>query len=141
MFDIDIITLMSCAIKILRDPMKLKTKKKSTSDGQPKQTAMKNEQAMIAGIIEGSPEGIGVAVIRLECGCKKMAAVDKDGEPASKVIIYRDQASEICPKCKEDDGDFSRVSEAFINWEEPEPTEEKKQEIELKVLGNTPPIQ
>ena len=47
---------------------------------------------MIAGILEGSPDGIGVVVVRLECGCRKMAAVAKDGEPASKVIIYRDQA-------------------------------------------------
>ncbi|EKD39475.1 MAG: hypothetical protein ACD_75C00394G0010, partial [uncultured bacterium] len=35
----------------------------------------KREQAMIEGILEGSPDGIGVVVIRLDCGCRKMAAV------------------------------------------------------------------
>ncbi|NLX18463.1 MAG: hypothetical protein GXY53_04160, partial [Desulfobulbus sp.] len=33
----------------------------------------KGEQAMIEGILEGSPDAVGVAVIRLDCGCRKMA--------------------------------------------------------------------
>ncbi|MFH2123089.1 MAG: hypothetical protein ABIJ50_06370 [Pseudomonadota bacterium] len=100
--------------------------------------AEKSEEAMIAGILEGSPEGIGVVVVRLECGCRKMAAVAKDGEPASKVIIYRDQAESICDKCKADNGDFMRVTETFIHWVQPEPTEEEKESISAKVLGTTP---
>ena len=91
---------------------------------------------MVEGILEGSPEGIGVVIIRINCGCCKMAAITKDGEPASKVIIYRDGATSICDKCKEDDGAFMRVTEAFIHWVEPEPSDEKKKEIELKVLGS-----
>ena len=30
----------------------------------------KGEQAMVAGILEGSPEAVGVAVVRLDCGCR-----------------------------------------------------------------------
>jgi hypothetical protein len=100
--------------------------------------AEKNERAMIAGILEGSPDGIGVAVVRLECGCRKMAAVDKNGEPASKVIAYRDSAESICDKCKKDHGDFSRVTEAFIDWVEPAPDEKTRKTIEVKVLGDYP---
>ncbi len=117
--------------------MKLKKKKKSNSPSQ-KLVAQKNEQAMIEGILEGSPEGIGVVVVRLECGCRKMAALDKEGEAASKIIAYRDSAMRICDKCKEDHGDFSRVTESFIHWVEPEPDEAKKKEIEVKVLGDYP---
>ena len=61
--------------------------------------AEKREQAMIEGILEGSPDGIGVVVVRLECGCRKMAAVSKEGDPASEIIMYRDQAQSICAKC------------------------------------------
>ncbi len=96
---------------------------------------VKSERAMVEGILEGSPDGIGVAVIRLDCGCRKMAAVDKNGEPASKIIMYRDQAESICARCKEDNGDFMRVTEQFISWKEPEPGEEVKQMIIAKVLG------
>jgi hypothetical protein len=95
----------------------------------------KSEEAMIQGIIEGSPEAIGVAVIRLNCGCRKMAAVDKDGEPASKVIMYRDRAESICDKCKEDNGSFLRLSQQFIHWISPEPDAAKKKMIQEKVLG------
>ena len=91
---------------------------------------------MIAGILEGSPDGIGVAVIRLDCGCRKMAAVDKEGEPASKVIIYRDAATSICEKCKEDGGAFIRVKEEFIHWVDPELDAETKKMIVEKVLGS-----
>ena len=98
--------------------------------------AEKSERAMIEGILEGSPDGIGVVVIRLECGCRKMAAVSKSGDPASKVIIYRDNAESVCDKCKEDNGDFMRVSESFIDWVEPAPSKEKQQEINIKVLGS-----
>lgn len=90
---------------------------------------------MIEGILEGSPDGIGVVVVRLNCGCKKMAAVASDGEPASKVVIYRDQAESICDKCKDDNGAFMRVTETFIHWVEPEPSEEQKVTINNKVLG------
>jgi hypothetical protein len=102
-----------------------------------KWTPEKSEEAMIQGIIEGSPDAIGVAVIRLDCGCRKMAAVDKDGEPASKVIMYRDKSESICDKCQEDNGAFMRTTEQFIHWISPEPEIEKKKIIEEKVLGVT----
>lgn len=114
--------------------MKIKKKQKNQKVSK-KLVALKSEEAMIAGIIEGSPDAIGVAVIRLECGCRKMAAVDKNGEPASKVIIYRDSAESICEKCKEDNGAFGRVTEEFIHWIEPGPDEETKNIINTKVLG------
>jgi len=98
--------------------------------------AEKRERAMIEGILEGSPEGIGVVVVRLECGCRKMAAVSKEGEPASKIIMYRDQAETICAKCKEDNGSFVRVTESFIHWVDPAPNKELQEEISLKVLGS-----
>ncbi len=107
-----------------------------------KSRALKSEQAMIAGIMEGSPDAIGVAVIRLECGCRKMAAVDRKGDPASKIIAYRDGAESICAQCKEDHGAFHRVTETFIDWANPELSpdlsDEEKVEIEVKVLGNRP---
>lgn len=100
--------------------------------------AEKRERAMIEGILEGSPDGIGVVVVRLDCGCRKMAAVAKDGEPASKVIMYRDMAESICDKCKEDSGAFMRVTESFIHWVEPAPSEEEQDIICRKVLGSSP---
>lgn len=109
--------------------MKNKTEKK-------KLQVEKREQAMIEGILEGSPDGIGVVVIRLDCGCRKMAAVSKEGDPASKIIMYRDEAQSICAKCKEDNGDFMRVKESFIHWVEPAPSEEQQRQISLKVLGS-----
>lgn len=115
-----------------------KKKKSSKKNIQRALIAEKNEEAMVEGILEGSPDGIGVVIVRLECGCKKMAAVAKDGEPASKLIIYRDQAESICQKCKEDNGDFMRVTEAFIHWSTPEPSDAAKETINAKVLGNMP---
>lgn len=108
-------------------------------DKKPKKIiqAEKREQAMIEGIIEGSPDGIGVVVVRLECGCRKMAAVSKDGDPASEIIMYRDNAESICEKCKTDNGGFMRTKESFIHWVEPAPSEEKQKEISLKVLGSS----
>ena len=100
-----------------------------------KQITQKSEEAMIEGILEGSPDGIGVVVIRLDCGCRKMAAVDKKGEPASKVIMYRDSALSICDKCQKDDGAFARVTAEFIHWLKPEPNAATQKEIETKVLG------
>ena len=100
-----------------------------------KRPTEKGEMAMVEGILEGSPDGIGVAVIRLDCGCRKMAAVDKNGEPASKIIMYRDQAESICEQCKKDNGDFMRVTEQFISWATPEPDTRTKKMIEAKVLG------
>jgi len=114
----------------------MKKQQKSPPSSQSK--ALKSEQAMIAGIIEGSPEAIGVAVIRLECGCRKMAAVDSKGEPASKVIAYRDQAESVCAKCKEDNGAFHRVTDSFIDWVSPEPDQATRTIIEAKVLGTRP---
>ncbi len=116
--------------------MKIK-KQKSNSNNKPEQQqkALKSEEAMIHGIVEGSPEAVGVAVIRLDCGCRKMAAVDKDGEPASKVIIYRDSAQSVCDRCKEDNGAFMRVQEEFIHWLDPETPEETRRSIIEKVLG------
>ncbi|MBI5558199.1 MAG: hypothetical protein HY885_11230 [Deltaproteobacteria bacterium] len=114
----------------------MKIKKKGTPRKvSAKLSAQKSEEAMIAGILEGSPDGIGVAVIRLDCGCRKMAAVDKNGDPASKVIIYRDLADSICDKCKADNGAFLRVSEEFIHWVDPAPDEPTREKIEAKVLG------
>lgn len=113
-------------------------KKHPTTQISTKSRALKSEQAMIAGIMEGSPDAIGVAVIRLECGCRKMAAVDKNGDPASKVIAYRDEAESVCAKCKEDNGAFHRVTESFIDWAPPEPDEATKSSIEVKVLGTRP---
>jgi sugar (pentulose or hexulose) kinase len=108
----------------------------STENGKPnKLTPEKSEEAMIEGIVEGSPDAIAVAVVRLDCGCRKMAAIDKDGEPASKVIMYRDRAESICEKCQEDDGAFSRTHIQFIHWEEPEPDAATKSMITEKVLG------
>lgn len=110
--------------------MKKKTKNKAL-------LAEKRELAMIEGILEGSPDGIGVVVVRLECGCRKMAAVSKEGEPASKIIMYRDDADSICGKCKEDNGSYMRVTGSFIHWIDPVPGPELQQEISLKVLGTT----
>ncbi len=95
----------------------------------------KRERAMIEGILEGSPDGIGVVVIRLDCGCRKMAAVARDGEPASKLIIYRDLSDSVCDQCKNDNGSYMRVTESFIHWVD-EPSEEEKKKIYLKVLGH-----
>lgn len=97
--------------------------------------AEKSELAMIEGILEGSPDGVGVAVIRLDCGCRKMAAVDKEGDPASKVIVYRDNAKSVCDTCKEDNGAFMRVTESFIHFVDPPPPVEKMEMINAKVLG------
>ncbi|MDF1615156.1 hypothetical protein [Desulfurivibrio dismutans] len=105
-----------------------KTKNKGLS-------AEKSEEAMIGGIIEGSPEAVGVAVLRLACGCRKMAAVDKEGEPASKVVIYRDNALNVCDQCQEDNGAFIRVKESFIHWTDPAPPEEQQKKIRAKVFG------
>ena len=96
----------------------------------------KTELAMIEGILEGSPDGIGVVVVRMGCGCRKMAAVAKDGEPASKVIMYRDQAESICSLCKADNGAYHRVAESFIHWAvDKVPTPEEQDMIYRKVLG------
>ncbi|HHD64016.1 MAG TPA: hypothetical protein ENK96_06580 [Desulfobulbaceae bacterium] len=103
---------------------------------QSKRSAELGELAMVEGILEGSPDGIGVAVIRLDCGCRKMAAVNKNGDPASKIIMYRDRAESICAQCRKDNGDFMRVTEQFISWSKPEPDEQTKKIIEAKVLGS-----
>jgi hypothetical protein len=110
--------------------MKMKDAKKKG-----KWSPEKSEDAMIQALIEGSPDAIGVAVVRLNCGCRKMAAVDKDGEPASKVIMYRDRAESICDKCTADNGSYMRMSQQFIQWISPEPDAAVKKMIENKVLG------
>ena len=110
-------------------------KQKKTKQHNP---AEKSEAAMIQGIIEGSPDAIGVAVVRLNCGCRKMAAVDKNGDPASKVIMYRDRADSICDRCTEDNGSFRRMTEQFIHWNSPEPDDSEKERIGAKVLGSKP---
>ncbi|AGF79188.1 hypothetical protein UWK_02652 [Desulfocapsa sulfexigens DSM 10523] len=130
----------SLIIEMQRDK-KMAKKNKSTGKTKTKTlVAEKNEEAMIEGILEGSPDGIGVVIVRLACGCKKMAAVAKDGEPASKLIIYRDQAESICDLCKKDDGDYMRVTEAFIHWSKPEPSDSQKEKINAKVLGTAPTV-
>ena len=95
----------------------------------------KGEQAMIEAILEGSPEAVGVAVIRLDCGCRKMAAVNAQGEPASKIIMYRDNAESICELCQNDQGAFDRVVRQFISCKTPEPDHITKETIVRKVLG------
>ena len=97
--------------------------------------AEKTELAMIEGILEGSPDGIGVVVVRMQCGCRKMAAVAGDGEPASKVIMYRDQAESVCPLCQADNGAYQRVAESFIHWLDPAPEPDQQEIIYRKVLG------
>lgn len=93
------------------------------------------ERAMIEGILEGSPDAIGVVVVRLDCGCRKMAAVSEQGEPASKVIMYRDFAESICDTCKDDQGSYLRVIKQFIHWSEPVPEASVQQRIHAKVFG------
>ncbi len=110
----------------------VKKKKKSNKE----QELEKREQAMVEGILEGSPDGVGVVVVRLDCGCRKMAAVSLDGEPASKVIMYRDQAESICNTCKDDQGAYMRVVKQFIHWKEPAPEKKQQDKIALKVLGS-----
>ncbi|MEE4314643.1 MAG: hypothetical protein V2J11_09080 [Desulfofustis sp.] len=97
------------------------------------------ERAMVEGILEGSPDGVGVVVVRLDCGCRKMAAVSVDGEPASKVIMYRDNAETICDTCKKDQGAFMRVTEQFIHWQEPVPDDATQARIANKVFGTPHP--
>ncbi|MFV0438757.1 MAG: hypothetical protein ACK5PS_15370 [Desulfopila sp.] len=111
-------------------------KKTAKKAAQTHISAEKRELAMIEGILEGSPDGIGVVVVRLDCGCRKMAAVDKNGDPASKIIMYRDMAESICAKCKADNGAFVRVTESFIHWVDPAPDEEDQQLIWNKVIGS-----
>jgi hypothetical protein len=111
--------------------------KKKISQPKKKVTAEKRELAMIEGIIEGSPDGIGVVVVRLDCGCRKMAGVTIEGDPASKIIMYRDSAESICDKCKDDNGAFMRVTESFIHWVDPAPDQEIQDKISAKVLGTT----
>jgi hypothetical protein len=110
--------------------------KSARKESSHKLVAEKNEEAMIGGIIEGSPEAIGVAVVRLACGCRKMAAINKEGEPASKVIMYRDSASSICDECKEDNGAISRVTEQFIHWDGDPPSEAEQKRLEAKIFGS-----
>ena len=113
--------------------------KKSTRTGKKKLKEMRaetRELAMIEGILEGSPDAVGVVVIRLDCGCRKMAGVSKEGDPASGIIMYRDNALSICDLCKEDNGDYMRVLESFIHWVEPAPPEEEQEMIRIKVLGS-----
>jgi len=111
-------------------------KKKATSKNQ--EQIEKREEAMVEGILEGSPDGVGVVVVRLDCGCRKMAALTKEGDPASKVIMYRDNAESVCDTCKDDQGAFMRVTTQFIHWKKPEPSSEDKEKISLKVMGTSP---
>ncbi|MCL2340886.1 MAG: hypothetical protein FWC49_04175 [Proteobacteria bacterium] len=94
------------------------------------------EQAMIEGILEGSPDAVGVVVIRLDCGCRKMAAVSLSGDPASKIIMYRDNAQSICDQCKDDHGDAQRVVKQFISWKATEPDQATMTMISRKVFGH-----
>lgn len=111
--------------------------KKFTKTTETAPTPEKGERAMIEGILEGSPDAVGVAVIRLDCDCRKMAAVDKSGDPASKIIMYRDHAESICDQCKMDHGNFLRIIKQFISWKTPEPDAYTKAMIIAKVLGET----
>ncbi|MDR9500738.1 MAG: hypothetical protein RI601_02965 [Desulfurivibrionaceae bacterium] len=118
--------------------MSLKRKiQRQNNSKEDRQITIKNEMAMIAGIMEGSPDAVGVVVVRMECGCRKMAAVDVKGEAASKVIMYRDQSESICDQCQEDDGAFVRVKEQFIHWEK-ELDDATREMITNKVIGSQP---
>ncbi len=114
------------------------TKKKDKKKKKELELEMR-ERAMVEGILEGSPDGVGVVVVRLDCGCRKMAAVTEEGEPASKVIMYRDHAESICDKCKDDQGAFIRVVTQFIHWQDPPPDQAQQEKISLKVLGTATP--
>lgn len=107
-----------------------------STNGKHSITPEQGERAMVEGILEGSPDAVGVAIIRLDCGCRKMAAVDAAGEPASKIIMYRDNAASICALCQEDNGDYMRVVKQFITWKEPAPEPEAQRMIMIKVLGS-----
>lgn len=120
--------------------MKIKGNKPKKAVVSKELKAQKSEEAMIAGILEGSPDAVGVAVIRLDCGCRKMAATDKNGEPASKVIAYRDDAESICDQCQKDKGAFARVVTQFIHWHDTTLDEETRKKIQAKVLGTGPAI-
>jgi hypothetical protein len=109
--------------------------KKKDKQAHDQQLEMR-ERAMVEGILEGSPDGVGVVVVRLDCGCRKMAAVSIEGEPASKVIMYRDQAESICNACKDDQGAYMRVVQQFIHWKEPAPDAGQQEKINRKVLGS-----
>ncbi len=98
-------------------------------------TYIDGERAMVDALLEASPDAVGVAVIRLDCECRKMAAVNKEGEPASNIMMYRHQAESVCDLCKEDNGNYTRVTEQFISWAEPEPDKKTKNMIIEKVLG------
>ncbi|WP_310600692.1 hypothetical protein [Desulfobulbus sp.] len=111
-------------------------KKQQARRGKTAPSPETGEQAMIEAILEGSPEAVGVAVIRLDCGCRKMAAVSLSGDPASKIIVYRDNAQSICDQCKDDHGDFQRVVKQFISWKKPEPDHAAMAMISAKVLGS-----
>ncbi len=130
-------TLSQTTPKLAEMTMAHKIKKGGTKQLTPQQAAAKSEEAMIGGIIEGSPDAVGVAVIRLDCGCRKMAAVNRDGEPASKVITYRDEALSVCDQCKADNGAYTRVTEQFIHWHKADLDEAAKAKIIAKVLGST----
>lgn len=118
--------------------MSIKRKmERQNNSKEDRQRTIKNEMAMIAGIMEGSPDAVGVVVVRMDCGCRKMAAVDEKGDAASKVIMYRDQALSICDQCKEDDGAFVRVKEQHIQWEK-ELDNDTKEMIHNKVIGSQP---
>ncbi len=110
-------------------------KHKADKSKATRRTPEKGEMAMIDGIIEGSPDAVGVAVIRYDCGCRKMAALDKNGDPASKIIMYRDGAESICDQCKTDNGSYERMTEQFIRWKSPEPDAVTQKMIVSKVLG------
>lgn len=113
-------------------------RKHQNENADKKLIASKNENAMVGGILEGSPDAVGVVIIRLECGCRKMAAVDIKGDSASGIIAYRDNADSICDKCKEDHGDFSRVTAQFIEWDQDDLEGATKKMIYEKVLGTAP---
>jgi hypothetical protein len=49
--------------------------------------------------------------------------------------MYRDDAESICDQCKQDNGDFMRVTEQFIHWTDPAPAPATRQMIQDKVLG------
>ena len=50
----------------------------------------------------------------------------------------RSSVKSICDKCKEDNGAFMRVTDSFIHWVDPPPSDEEQESIYRKVLGSSP---
>lgn len=103
-------------------------------------------QMMSNFLTEKNPAIVGVAILKLDCGCIKTAGVLPDGSPMKKgtgIISGQDGTPEekkkgimkVCVKCMEDGGTGSeRVILTAMAWKKPLPKEEKEKIFE-KVFG------